>query len=128
MSEARGWDIVPPTILRDGPFGEGMVQAFVEPDVVVDVIGWVNDDDPRLRRMAAFDAAVNNTTARAVTPAGRWRATCLRRRSRRVLLGPPSCACPVGWRGELVLPDELAESSGSGGVEKGSRGPSFGRC
>ena len=30
VSEASGWGIVPPTILRDGPFGEGMVQAFVE--------------------------------------------------------------------------------------------------
>ena len=61
VSEASGWDLVPPTILRDGPFGEGMVQAFIEPDATVDVIGWINDDDPRLRRMAAFDAAVNNT-------------------------------------------------------------------
>ena len=29
VSEASGWGIVPPTILRDGPFGEGMVQAFI---------------------------------------------------------------------------------------------------
>jgi uncharacterized repeat protein (TIGR03843 family) len=48
-------------VLRDGPFGEGMVQAFIEPDPSVDVIAWINDDDPRLRRMAVFDAAVNNT-------------------------------------------------------------------
>ena len=61
MSEASGWDIVPPTVLRDGPFGEGMLQAFIEPDPAVDVIAWINEDDSRLRRMAAFDAAVNNT-------------------------------------------------------------------
>jgi uncharacterized repeat protein (TIGR03843 family) len=61
VSEAMGWSIVPPTIIRDGPFGEGMLQAFVEPDAAVDVIDWVNEDDPRLRRMAVFDAAVNNT-------------------------------------------------------------------
>lgn len=61
VSEASGWDIVPPTILRDGPYGEGMLQAYIEPDPEVDVIGWINDDDPRLRRMAVFDAAVNNT-------------------------------------------------------------------
>ncbi len=61
VSEASGWDIAPPTVLRDGPFGEGMVQAFVEIDPTVDVIAWINDDDPRLRPMAAFDAAVNNT-------------------------------------------------------------------
>jgi hypothetical protein len=61
VSEASGWDIVPPTVLRDGPFGEGMVQAFVEADREVDVWAMVTEDDPRLRRMAAFDAAVNNT-------------------------------------------------------------------
>ena len=41
MSEATGWGIVPPTILRDGPFGEGMVQAFVEADPDVDVVAMV---------------------------------------------------------------------------------------
>ena len=61
VSEATGWAIVPPTVLRDGPFGEGMLQAYIEPDPMVDVIAWINDDDARLRRMAAFDAAVNNT-------------------------------------------------------------------
>ncbi len=61
VSEASGWGIVPPTVLRDGPFGEGMVQAFVEADPNVDVVAMVVEDDPRLRRMAAFDAAVNNT-------------------------------------------------------------------
>jgi uncharacterized repeat protein (TIGR03843 family) len=38
-----------------------MVQAYVETDPTVDVIDWINEDDPRLRRMAAFDAAINNT-------------------------------------------------------------------
>ncbi len=61
VSEASGWGIVPPTILRDGPFGEGMVQAFVEADPEVDVWAWVVEDDPRLRRMAALDAVMNNT-------------------------------------------------------------------
>ncbi len=61
VSEALGWDIVPPTVHRAGPFGEGMVQAFVELDEAVDVVEMVVTDDPRLRRIAAFDAAVNNT-------------------------------------------------------------------
>src|SRR6187551_314762 len=26
VSEAAGWHVVPPTLLRDGPFGPGMVQ------------------------------------------------------------------------------------------------------
>ena len=41
VSETSGWDVVPPTLLRDGPFGEGMVQAFIEPDPTVDVIAWI---------------------------------------------------------------------------------------
>ena len=61
LSEASGWGIVPPTILRDGPFGEGMVQAFVESDPEVDVVAMVVGDDPRLRRMAILDAVMNNT-------------------------------------------------------------------
>jgi hypothetical protein len=61
VSEASGWGIVPPTILRDGPFGEGMVQAYVEADPDVDVVAMVVEDDPRLRRMAVLDAVMNNT-------------------------------------------------------------------
>jgi uncharacterized repeat protein (TIGR03843 family) len=61
VSEALGWEIVPPTLLRDGPFGEGMVQAVVDADESVDVVAMVLGDDPRLRRMATFDAIVNNT-------------------------------------------------------------------
>jgi hypothetical protein len=61
VSEASGWGIVPPTILRDGPFGEGMVQAFVEVDPEVDVVAMVVENDPRLRRMAMLDAVMNNT-------------------------------------------------------------------
>lgn len=61
VSEASCWDIVPPTVLRDGPFGEGMVQAFVEPDPSVDVVALITSADPRLRRMAVLDAAINNT-------------------------------------------------------------------
>jgi uncharacterized repeat protein (TIGR03843 family) len=61
VSEASGWAIVPPTILREGPFGEGMLQAFVEVDPDVDVVAMVIEDDPRLRRMAVLDAVINNT-------------------------------------------------------------------
>jgi hypothetical protein len=61
VSEATGWAIVPPTVMRDGPFGEGMVQLWIDIDETVDVIALVIDDDPRLRRIAIFDAIVNNT-------------------------------------------------------------------
>ena len=60
MSEATGWDIVPPTIIRDGPFGPGMVQPWIEVDPDVDVVSLIVADDPRLRRMCVFDIIANN--------------------------------------------------------------------
>lgn len=60
-SEAIGWGIVPPTIRRDGPFGDGSLQLWIDVDPTVDVIAMVVTSDPRLRRIAVFDAALNNT-------------------------------------------------------------------
>lgn len=60
VSEATPWAIVPPTILRDGPFGEGMVQLWLEPDEDVDTVALVVEADLRLRPIALFDAVVNN--------------------------------------------------------------------
>ena len=65
VSRATGWEIVPPTVLRDGPFGEGMVQLWIRADDAVDPVALVVNEDPRLRRMAVFDAAVNNTDRKA---------------------------------------------------------------
>src|SRR5215204_4686138 len=42
-------------------FPDGTLQAFVEVDDEVDVVQLVLTDDRRLRRMATFDAVVNNT-------------------------------------------------------------------
>lgn len=61
VSEAFSWSIVPPTLLREGPYGEGMIQRWIDVDSAVDVVALVTEDDPRLRRIAVFDAAVNNT-------------------------------------------------------------------
>jgi hypothetical protein len=64
-SEATGWGIVPPTVLREGPFGAGMVQLWMRTDPEVDPVELVVGEDPRLRRIAVFDAAVNNTDRKA---------------------------------------------------------------
>jgi uncharacterized repeat protein (TIGR03843 family) len=61
VSEATGWGIVPPTVLRDGPAGLGMVQLWIDEDEAIDAWQLVQDDDDRLRPMALFDAVVNNT-------------------------------------------------------------------
>jgi hypothetical protein len=60
VSEATGWRVVPPTVLREGPFGPGMVQLWIDGDEDVDLAEFVRRDDPALRRMAVFDAVVNN--------------------------------------------------------------------
>lgn len=86
LSEATGWGLVPPTVLRDGPYGEGMVQLWIEADPSASLLGLVEDEEPgegwkavgfaevgagrtallvhaddvRLRRLAVLDAVINN--------------------------------------------------------------------
>ncbi|MFF2044314.1 SCO1664 family protein [Kitasatospora sp. NPDC058170] len=87
VAAATGWALIPPTVLRDGPHGPGMVQLWVEPDPGADPLlalqdpagpeaGWlpivradvgggrtallVHPDDRRLRRLAVLDAVLNN--------------------------------------------------------------------
>ncbi len=60
LSEAIGWNIVPPTVLRDGPFGRGMVQLWIDADPQQDVVAMVLEPDRRLRRICLFDAIANN--------------------------------------------------------------------
>jgi uncharacterized repeat protein (TIGR03843 family) len=60
VSEATGWEVVPPTVLREGPFGTGMCQLWVDVDEQVDLAALARSDHPDLRRMAVFDAVVNN--------------------------------------------------------------------
>jgi uncharacterized repeat protein (TIGR03843 family) len=60
VSEALGWGVVPPTVLRDGPFGPGMCQLWIDVDESVDLGLLARADIPQLRRMAVFDAVVNN--------------------------------------------------------------------
>jgi hypothetical protein len=60
VSTALGWNVVPPTVLRDGPYGEGMVQLWMDGDETVDLTQLVRDDLPPLRRMVLFDAVINN--------------------------------------------------------------------
>ncbi len=61
ISELLGWNLIPVTVLRDGPFGEGMVQQWIDIDESIDLALFYRTDDPRLRRMALFDAVINNT-------------------------------------------------------------------
>ena len=61
VSRAAGWDVVPPTVMRDGPFGPGMCQLWIDHDTDVDLIALSRrTDHAGLRDMAVFDAVVNN--------------------------------------------------------------------
>jgi uncharacterized repeat protein (TIGR03843 family) len=60
VSRALDWGIVPVTVLRDGPFGEGSVQAFVDHDPQEHYFTLLAGREDRFRRFAAFDVLVNN--------------------------------------------------------------------
>jgi uncharacterized repeat protein (TIGR03843 family) len=75
VSRAAGWDVVPPTVYRDGPFGPGMCQLWIDADMSVDLVELARSGaDPRLRQMAVFDAVINNADRKIghllPTPAG----------------------------------------------------------
>jgi uncharacterized repeat protein (TIGR03843 family) len=60
VSEATGWAIVPPTVMRDGPFGRGMCQLWIDVDESVDLVALARSDRDEIRRIAVLDAVINN--------------------------------------------------------------------
>jgi len=62
VSEALGWSLVPPTVLRDGPHGIGSVQRYIHADPEAHYLTL--QDHPVytdvFRRIAVFDVVVNN--------------------------------------------------------------------
>jgi hypothetical protein len=61
LSDLAGFDLVPPTILREGPAGFGMVQRWIDVDQSIDLTKFFASDIPSLRHLAIFDAIINNT-------------------------------------------------------------------
>jgi hypothetical protein len=61
ISEALDIRCVPLTILRDGPFGLGAVQEWIDIDESIDLEEYFSEDRPELRLVALFDAIINNT-------------------------------------------------------------------
>lgn len=61
ISELGDFGVVPPTVLRDGPFGVGMVQQWIDINEEIDLAMFYREDNAELRKMALFDAVVNNT-------------------------------------------------------------------
>jgi hypothetical protein len=61
LSDKTGMDLVPPTILREGPAGLGMVQRWIDVDESIELGSYFAQDRQELRRLALFDAIINNT-------------------------------------------------------------------
>ncbi len=61
ISEVGKFNLVPKTILREGPFGLGAVQQWIEIAEELDVVEFAQGKNPELRKMALFDVLVNNS-------------------------------------------------------------------
>ena len=60
ISEVGEFDVVPKTVLREGPFGIGAIQQWIETSEAADVIAMAQSDDPQIRNLALFDIVINN--------------------------------------------------------------------
>jgi uncharacterized repeat protein (TIGR03843 family) len=63
LAALLGWDVIPRTVLRDGPFGAGSVQLFVDADFSEHYFTLLESRPSvhaSLRKMAAFDLLANN--------------------------------------------------------------------
>jgi len=62
LSEALGWGLVPPTVCRDGPYGEGSIQLFVPADFEQHYFTLREHAEhrDRLERICVFDLLANN--------------------------------------------------------------------
>lgn len=62
ISQAGGWDFVPPTIYRqEAPAGPGSLQLHIDHDPEYHYFNFTPEDKARLRPIALFDAVINNT-------------------------------------------------------------------
>ena len=63
LSELLGWGVVPHTIVRDGPYGEGSMQRFMPSDFEQHYFTIYEDEawHPTLQRICVFDLLANNT-------------------------------------------------------------------
>lgn len=61
LSHWLGLHLVPPTVLRDGPYGTGMVQLWIDIDESIDLMEFFKEDNPELRKIALLDLITNNT-------------------------------------------------------------------
>ncbi|NDG68587.1 MAG: SCO1664 family protein [Actinobacteria bacterium] len=61
ISEVGQFNCVPLTVMRDGPFGIGAVQQWIDVDPDLDLIAIGQQSTPAIRNIALFDVVINNT-------------------------------------------------------------------
>ena len=67
ISEIGDFKVVPRTVLREGPFGQGAIQEWIEICEDTDVIAMAQSDNSQIRNLALFDAVINNADRKFVT-------------------------------------------------------------
>ena len=60
LSEVGNFNLVPRTVLREGPFGVGAVQEWIDVSEDVDVIEIAQSLNSHIRSLALFDVVINN--------------------------------------------------------------------
>ncbi len=62
LNAALGWNLVPPTVLRDGPYGIGSLQLFIDADHESHLFTMQKEGgfDSAIEQLAAFDVLANN--------------------------------------------------------------------
>lgn len=65
VSQALGWNFIPPVIIRDGPHGVGTVQLFVDVDEKRQYYDFRDHHADELKRIAVFDFITNNADRKA---------------------------------------------------------------
>ncbi|MBI2850825.1 MAG: SCO1664 family protein [Chloroflexi bacterium] len=60
VSQALKWSLIPPTIIRDGPYGVGMLQRFIATEPATSYERLFEKHLAEFKRIAAFDWLVNN--------------------------------------------------------------------
>ena len=65
LDEFLGWNLVPPTVIRDGPYGIGSVQQYVEHDPKRNYYNMADANVGQLKTIACFDLVANSTDRKA---------------------------------------------------------------
>jgi Phosphatidylinositol 3- and 4-kinase len=60
VSRALGWPLIPPTVIRDGPYGAGSLQLFITPGDRSSFFRFQGQHREELRQITLFDHLVNN--------------------------------------------------------------------